>query len=570
MVRRVALVGPPNVGKSSLFFALTGRYVKTANYPGTTLEVNVGKIRGTDVEVVDLPGVFNPSNPRDEDEKLAVDAALSYDIVVVVGAPHALKEALELVEYFSKFKPVALVLNMVDIGKPEVPAKELSTKLGIPVFYTSAVRRVGVAELAEFLKRWAPGGPTPVKPVEIPVKPSTRVVGAIFSRPLVAAVAVFALSMATAFFMLAVLEGVLPWGAEGPGLLPAIEPYLDAVREWILAAGLPPLLTSSLAYGLWTGVSALLGFLPYVLVAVALMALYEESGVIGLLTRTLESRLVALGIPGRGLLCLAVGATCNVPALSTAKVIWGRGNRVLTALLVPYVPCAARLSLFVAIATAVLSNKPLLVPFAVLVPYAVSAMAILGASAVYRSVFKTRPLVEGLPPTPLMLPNWRIYLLKIWLYFKEFLYKAGLLIVALPIALWPLTAFGPAGPAESPADSWMAVVGRYLDAVFAPLGIPWQISASLIAGYIFKEVVWGFMEAFGAVELLPSLSLPSAMALLVFLAMYSACIATTAALIRIVGWRLTLTSLALQLALGLTAAYTIYYAATALLMLSGA
>jgi len=64
VVKRVALVGPPNVGKSTLFYALTGRYVKTANYPGKTLELNVGYVRRYGIEIVDLPGVFDPWNPN--------------------------------------------------------------------------------------------------------------------------------------------------------------------------------------------------------------------------------------------------------------------------------------------------------------------------------------------------------------------------------------------------------------------------------------------------------------------------------------------------------------------------
>lgn len=561
MAKRIALLGPPNVGKSALFFALTGRYVKTANYPGTTLEINVGRIKWTDVEIVDLPGVFNPRNPRDEDEKLALDAALkdSYDAVIVVGAPHALREALELAEIVSKHKPVAFVLNMSDIGKPEVDAKTLAAEMGVPVFYTSAVKRTGVAELVEFLKKWDPRGPTPVKPVEIPLRPTARVAGAIFSRPWAAALALFAISTATVLLLMAALEGILPWGGQAPGLLPTLERYLDAVPELISSAGLPPLLTSFLVDGLWTGISALVGFLPYVLVALVIVVFYEETGIIGALTRAVESKLVALGVPGRGLLCLAVGGICNVPALSITKVMWGRGNRLLTALLVPYVPCAARLSLFVAIATAALAERPYLVPFAVFIPYAVSALIILAASAIYSRALRARPRVEGLPPTPLMLPNWNIYAIKIWHYFKDFFKKAGLLIALLPSVLWPLTAFGPGGLAASPADSWMAIAGEHLGAVLAPLGIPWQISASLIAGYIFKEVVWGFMEALGATALLPSLSLPSVLALLVFLAVYSACIATTSSLIKLVGWRATLASLAIQLALGLAAAYVVYY-----------
>jgi hypothetical protein len=101
-VRRYAIVGPVNVGKSSLFYALTGLYVKTANYPGTTVEIHKAYLRrdGEKIEIVDLPGVLNPENPRDEDEKIAMKeiAKGSYDGVVVVAAPHAVGNALTLAE----------------------------------------------------------------------------------------------------------------------------------------------------------------------------------------------------------------------------------------------------------------------------------------------------------------------------------------------------------------------------------------------------------------------------------------------------------------------------------------
>ncbi|MFP3251032.1 MAG: ferrous iron transporter B [Thermoproteus sp.] len=563
MARRIALLGPPNVGKSTLFYALTGRYVKTANYPGKTLEVNSGVLRGK-VEIVDLPGVFNPYSPKDEDEVLALREALEgdYDGVVVVGAPHALKEALALVEYIGRRRPVAFVLNMVDLGAPQLSAEELSAEMGVPVFYTSAVRRAGLSELARFLEGWSPDGPTPVKAVDIPVRPAARLAGAVFSRPPLALAALLALSVAAVLAMFAALEGAGPW----PGLLAYLDPALDAVADAIASAGLPPVLSSFLADGLWLGVSALVEFLPYILIAVSIVVLYEESGVIGALGRSLESRLVSLGVPGRGLLCLMVASACNVPALSTVRVMWGRGNRLMTALLVPYVPCSARLSLFVAIAAVAFSSRPYLIPLAVFIPYAVSAAVVFAAAFAYRRLLRAVPAVEGLPPTPLMLPNARIYALKVWLDFKSFLAKAGLLIALFPAALWPLTHFGPSGFVVDASGSWLAEAGRAFGALLAPLGVPWQVSTSLIAGYIFKEVVWGFMEALGAVPLLSGLSVPAALALLVFTAIYSACIATVASMAGQVGWRLTALSLAVQLATATAAAYAVYFAASALLI----
>ena len=110
-MRRYAIVGPVNVGKSSLFYALTGFYVKTANYPGTTVEIHKAYLRqvGEKIEIVDLPGVINPENPRDEDEKIAMReiAEGSYDGVVVVAAPHAVGNALKIAEVAGRYKPVA-------------------------------------------------------------------------------------------------------------------------------------------------------------------------------------------------------------------------------------------------------------------------------------------------------------------------------------------------------------------------------------------------------------------------------------------------------------------------------
>ncbi|MEM4573709.1 MAG: FeoB small GTPase domain-containing protein [Candidatus Caldarchaeum sp.] len=149
---RYAITGPPNVGKSSLFIALTGIRVKTANYPGTTLEIHNGIIKGTDVEVTDLPGILRPANPLDEDEKIAVREIVGgkYDGVVVVAAPHAWREALNIAKFASKFKPVVLVFNMVDVWKPPNSEIELSQLVSTPVIYVSAIKNYGVKKISRF------------------------------------------------------------------------------------------------------------------------------------------------------------------------------------------------------------------------------------------------------------------------------------------------------------------------------------------------------------------------------------------------------------------------------------
>ncbi|MBP1449039.1 MAG: 50S ribosome-binding GTPase, partial [Thermoproteus sp.] len=281
-------MGPPNVGKSTLFYAMTGRYVKTANYPGKTLglEVGVAKRNGVVLEIVDLPGVFDPANPKDEDERIALKEALEgrYDAVVVVGAPHAVKEAAALAEHVGRSRPVVFVFNMVDVGAPLVDRETLEREMGVPVFYTSAAKRRGVSELLDFLAKWEPAGATPPKAVDIPVGARARTASALLSRPWAAALAFAALSLATVFLLLALMEGVTPMGDLPWSLSAPLDAALGPVSDAIAAAGLPPLL-ASLLEALWTGASALISFFPYVLVAMALVAFYEEVGLVGMLSR---------------------------------------------------------------------------------------------------------------------------------------------------------------------------------------------------------------------------------------------------------------------------------------------
>jgi small GTP-binding protein domain len=341
-VRRYAIVGPVNVGKSSLFYALTGFYVKTANYPGTTVEIHKAYLRrdGEKIEIVDLPGVLNPENPRDEDEKIAMKeiAEGSYDGVVVVAAPHAVGNALKIAEVAGKYKPVAVVFNMADLWIPPYSEEELSKALGVPVVYVSATKRSGVEKLVKLLVEGLPRGT--LRPIKLEPPATAAVKSSVLARPVLALLTLVALGFAAGLFLMAVVEGITPWGAELPvSIVQLLDAVDGAVSSWILE-NLGGLAGRFVAEALWGTLLTLLTISVYVFVALSLITLYEDSGVIALLSRSLERQLTRLGIPPRGVVCLFVAASCNVPAVATARVLWGRSNRVLTALLLPYVPAS--------------------------------------------------------------------------------------------------------------------------------------------------------------------------------------------------------------------------------------
>jgi ferrous iron transport protein B len=561
-VRRYAIVGPVNVGKSSLFYALTGLYVKTANYPGTTVEIHKAYLRrdGEKIEIVDLPGVLNPETPRDEDEKIAMKeiAEGSYDGVVVVAAPHAVGNALKIAEVAGKYKPVAVVFNMADLWTPPYSEEELSKALGVPVVYVSATKRSGVEKLVKLLVEGLPRG-TP-RPIKLEPPATAAVKSSVLARPVLALLTLVALGFAAALFLMAVVEGITPWGAELPVSIVQLLNAVDgAVSSWILE-NLGGLAGRFVAEALWGTLLTLLTISVYVFVALSLITLYEDSGVIALLSRSLERQLTRLGIPPRGVVCLFVGASCNVPAVATARVLWGRSNRVLTALLLPYVPCVARLAIFAAVATAAFAHMPYLIPLAVFLPYVVAFLVVLLASLIYRRVLGLGAAAGGeVPPSPILLPNLRIYALKVAAEFREFFHKVAPPLVAVMLALWPLQAFGPHGVAEDVSHSYLALAGQAMQPLFGPLGMPWELVMPLIGGWIFKEVVLGLLEATGGLQLLPSLPLPAVFAYLVFTAMYSACIATLSSIYKTVGLRLTLLSVAANLLLAYVAAYLTYF-----------
>lgn len=561
-MRRYAIVGPVNVGKSSLFYALTGFYVKTANYPGTTVEIHKAYLRrdGEKIEIVDLPGVLNPENPRDEDEKIAMKeiAEGSYDGVVVVAAPHAVGNALKIAEVAGRYKPVAVVFNMADLWIPPYSEEELSKALGVPVVYVSATKRSGVEKLVKLLVEGLPRGT--LRPIKLEPPATAAVKSSVLARPVLALLTLVALGFAAALFLMAVVEGITPWGAELPvSIVQLLDAVDGAVSSWILE-NLGGLAGRFVAEALWGTLLTLLTISVYVFVALSLITLYEDSGVIALLSRSLERQLTRLGIPPRGVVCLFVGASCNVPAVATARVLWGRLNRVLTALLLPYVPCVARLAIFAAVATAAFAHMPYLIPLAVFLPYVVAFLVVLLASLIYRRVLGLGAAAGGgVPPSPILLPNLRIYALKVAAEFREFFHKVAPPLVAVMLALWPLQAFGPHGVAEDVSHSYLALAGQAMQPLFGPLGMPWELVMPLIGGWIFKEVVLGLLEATGGLQLLPSLPLPAVFAYLVFTAMYSACIATLSSIYKTVGLRLTLLSVTANLLLAYVAAYLTYF-----------
>ena len=153
----IALVGNPNVGKSALFHRLTGKYVVVANYPGTTVEITQGLLRGLDgVTLVDTPGIV-AFPPRSEDEHVTARVVLGNDIetVLQVGDAKNLRRTLHLTVQLAELgRPLALALNMMDEAEARgmtLETQVIETALGIPVTATVATTVLVAVSITETL-----------------------------------------------------------------------------------------------------------------------------------------------------------------------------------------------------------------------------------------------------------------------------------------------------------------------------------------------------------------------------------------------------------------------------------
>jgi ferrous iron transport protein B len=162
-------VGTPNVGKSSLFNALTGTYVTVSNYPGTTVEVSQGKTRlaGQMVTVIDTPGMYSLL-PITEEERVARDLLLNtpVDLVLHVVDAKNLGRMLPLTfQLIEAGLPVLLVLNMIDEARQlniQINREHLEQELRIPVVMMSAAFNIGVSELKAKVSPYVQSSRVPV------------------------------------------------------------------------------------------------------------------------------------------------------------------------------------------------------------------------------------------------------------------------------------------------------------------------------------------------------------------------------------------------------------------------
>ncbi|MGA2526901.1 MAG: ferrous iron transport protein B [Smithellaceae bacterium] len=616
----VALVGQPNVGKSTVFNILTGLSQHVGNWPGKTVEKKEGIHRADNVliRIVDLPGTYSLT-AFSEEERVARDFIIKEkpDLVVLVLNAAALERNLYLLsEVLLLNRPVIVALNMLDVASNQgiqIDTKALQDSLGIPVIPMVAKRNSGIKELVaqisslalcdnkfhpqlpevsfdhqqiyqKILEAVRPYIQEPYTPEWIAIKlmegdpeVSKMVEGKaqksawdeirnllikhedalhavvngrydwiekmtraaisrfkmgqvvltdridhiltrpIFGIPVLLAVmaAVFSLTYSVGVPMQKWMDVLIHQ------FIQFCEPYITVLPAW---------LQGLLLNGVIGGAGSVLTFLPILLIFFTIMALLEDVGYMARAAFVMDRIMHLVGLHGKSFIPMCLGFGCNVPAVLGARIIETRKARMITLLLIPFVPCTARLAVLTLVSAAIFGTNAAYVSWSIL-SLNIVVLGLAGALVNKTLWQQDAPFIMELPIYHS--PDPRTIMMVVWSRTISFIRKAGTIILAVALLIWLLSYF-PSGVVE---ESFLASLGKFLQPLGVPLGLDWKMITALLTGLVAKENVvatLGVLYSVGAeglVNVLPTvMSHASAAAFLVVMMLFIPCAATIAVL----------------------------------------
>jgi ferrous iron transport protein B len=593
-MKRIALLGMPNTGKSTLFNRMTGGAARVGNWPGITVELLSGKILlgGDMVEIIDLPGIYDLHGFSDDEQVVrhflhdnVPDLAL-----VIVNTTQIERQMSLLLQLKQLDLNIVVMLNMADEAKKfgiTVDAAKMSALLEMPIFLLSAKYGSGYPEalqaITKTLRYPTPGMAEHLRSqleqdeyiesemarvlkhtVQIPARLSdnlTEKLDSVILHPWFGLPIFFAV-------MFLVFQGVFLFAQPFQGVISDLLGWFRGAALEPLLGSLPQAMQGLLMDGIYNGVATVAAFVPIIVLFFLFMAIVEDSGYLSRAAFLMDALMARLGLDGRGFVMLLMGFGCNVPALMGTRVMRSRAMRLLTMLVIPLSLCSARLQVFIFFTAALFSPKA--APLVLFSLYMFSFATAIITALIFKNRFKnTEPFVLELPPY--RFPTLRQMVLRGWLEVRHFLRRATKFIVAGVVMVWLLTHL-PTSAVPASADTLAGMIGGALQPFFAPLGINEQLTIALIFGFIAKEIVIGALAVIyslsgdalsGAIG--QQLDWVQAYSFMLFTLLYTPCLATVATL-QSESKQLKFTALSLGWSLGLAwlVSFTFYQGARAL------
>ena len=316
-----------------------------------------------------------------------------------------------------------------------------------------------------------------------------------------------------------------------------IDAITASVDNTLTVLDIAPPMHSLIIDGIFSGVGAVLSFLPTIVTLFFFLSMLEDSGYMARVAFVMDKMLRKIGLSGSSFVPMIIGFGCSVPAIMASRTLASERDRKMTILLTPFMSCSAKLPIYSLFAAAFFPKYAGLVM--VLLYFTGILVGVLAALLLKSTVFNGEAV-----PFVMELPNYRLPGLKnvaqlLWEKARDFLQKAFTVIFAATIVIWFLQNFDlQLSLTAYPQDSILAQIAGDIAPLFAPLGFAdWWVSTALIAGFMAKEsVVSTLLILFGSTAALSAALTPAQAApLLVFCLLYTPCIAAVAAVKRELG-----------------------------------
>lgn len=577
----VALLGNPNVGKTTLYNGLTGSNQYVGNWPGVTVDKKEGFFE--DVKIADLPGIYAMDTFSNE-EKVSKKYLEEENVDVILNIVDAsnLNRNLYLTTQLKQFnKPIILALNMIDICEAKgitIDYKKLEEELGVEIIPISAGKAIGIDDVKERLKKGVFKHvddkekfnfktekdaydfiesvlnkcvkEKEIKKETITDKLDKFVLHPILAYPIFLGMMVFMFELTFSWVgqpLSDLLDGIL-----NDSIIPYLSDLLANSSSWF---------SSLIVDGIVSGVGGIVVLLPIILVLFICITILEDSGYMSRVAFMMDKLMRKMGLSGKAFIPMIIGFGCTVPAVMTARTLESEKDRKLTALLVPFMSCNARLPVYTVFASVFFTNHRGLVVGSL---YAGGVLvAFLLGMLLKNTYFKKdeEPFILEVPEYKM--PTFNSVYKQTFDKAAGFLKKAGTVIFAMSVVVWFLSNFNLHGMVEEVNDSILASIGNVIAPIFEPLGFGnWQSAVSLLSGLLAKESVLASMEIIFAGDLSTVLpmhfSVLSAYTFLVFVLLYTPCISVLGTMKKEYGGKFTLMSVVFQLVVAWSAAFIVF------------
>ncbi|MBM97104.1 MAG: ferrous iron transporter B [Oceanospirillaceae bacterium] len=274
--------------------------------------------------------------------------------------------------------------------------------------------------------------------------------------------------------------------------------FVEGPKTLLSGIGFPDWITTLLADGLGGGIQLVATFIPIIGSLYLFLSIIEDSGYMARAAFVMDRLMRAVGLPGKSFVPLIVGFGCNVPAVMAARTMDTEKDRLLTIAMSPFMSCGARLSVFALFSAAFFAENGASIVFLLYITGI--GIALLTGLALKNTLFKPEltPFVMELPAYHA--PNMKSVFIKTWERLRSFITRAGKTIVIVVTVLSFLNSIGSDGSFgnENNENSVLSSIARAATPVLSPIGVNednWPATVGVITGIFAKEAVVGTLDA---------------------------------------------------------------------------